>query len=97
MWASRRAANLVAAQAVQPDTITLLDLLCRAAREVALGQSGQAYTYGITVSTVVLGGGSLKKGGSKHAWRIRAAIVSLNDRVTAHFLAIILPGGVDLR
>ena len=93
LWASHGATGSVEAQAAQrelfrrihlsADGVTPIDLSCPSAREAALGQCGQVYSYG---GTVVAGDGSLKKNGS-----IWAAIVSLNARVAAHGVAVFGP------
>ena len=93
LWASHGAAGSVEAQAAQrerlrrihlsADGVTPMDLSCPSAREAALGQCGQVYSYG---GTVVAGDGSLKKDGS-----MGAAIVSLHDRVAAHAVAVFGP------
>ena len=57
-----------------------VDLSCPSGREVALGLSGQAHSYR---GAVVAVDGSLKTGG-----RMGVAIVSLNDSVAAHSVAV---------
>ena len=66
------------------DGLTPIDLSCPSARKAALEQCGHAYCYG---GTVVAGDGSLKKKNGS----IGAAIVSLNNRVALHGVAVFCP------